>query len=200
MGKTGSKTNDAINGLEEVIKHFGTPKTRTYHLRVDEAAYIWWNKITKERAGEVVLLIRRPNGKFLLHAKKFYPPGVYRVPTGGIHPGENLSTAIHREVQEETGLLVEIEQFLGIAHYEIEKNGAILHFVSYLFLLDEKGGELHSQDPEEQIIGYREISAEELPTIADSLENIQPDTWRSWGRFRAIAHRFAYELLTKGAS
>lgn len=56
---------------------------------------------------EVVLVLPRPGGKVITTAKRFYPEGVFRIPSGGIHPGETPEQAFVREAMEETGLDVE---------------------------------------------------------------------------------------------
>ena len=55
----------------------------------------WWRKVVKKanRRGEVVLAIQRPDGKILLHTKRFYPPELFRLPSGGVHPDESVLAA-----------------------------------------------------------------------------------------------------------
>ena len=37
--------------------------------------------------------------------------------TGRVNQGESIEQALHREVQEETGLRVEIETFVGLSYF-----------------------------------------------------------------------------------
>ena len=39
-------------------------------------------------------------------AKPFFPPGAFRIPSGGLRPGEELEEGFAREAMEETGLAV----------------------------------------------------------------------------------------------
>jgi len=54
----------------------------------------------------------------------------------------------------------------------------------------------------EQIESYREISIDELPSIADRLDRIPANgapgiaNWDAWGRFRAHAHRAVHQALS----
>ncbi len=64
--------------------------------------------------GEVVLAIRRPDGRLLLHTKPFYPPRTWRLPSGGTRPQEGLEEAACRELGEETGLPACLERLLGV--------------------------------------------------------------------------------------
>ena len=71
------------------------------------------------------MVIRRPNGRILLSIKTFYPRGAYRLPTGGIHPGEGVHDALVREAHEETGLDLTVERFLArIAYFAGGPRGA----------------------------------------------------------------------------
>lgn len=57
-----------------------------------------------------ILLLRRPEGDFM--------GGIYELPSGKVEPGETLDTALHREVEEETGLQVSaITGYLGSFDY-----------------------------------------------------------------------------------
>src|SRR5262245_8008181 len=62
--------------------------------------------IMTDRFGEVCMVIRRPRGTLLTAIKTFYPPGAYRLLTGGVGHGEPIDAALLREVDEETGLEV----------------------------------------------------------------------------------------------
>ncbi|HUY78431.1 MAG TPA: NUDIX hydrolase [Ktedonobacterales bacterium] len=170
----------------------------------------------RKRPGEVCMVIRRPNGRLITSTKTFYPDDAYRLPTGGIHPGEPIYDALLRETQEETSLTVEVRRFLAIIRYQADAasplpanssalvaDGLYL-FTTYAFLLDEIGGELHAEDETERIAGFHEVAVDELPTLADRLERVvAPQSnadrtygnWEAWGRFRAITHRAVWQAL-----
>ena len=154
-----------------------------------------------DRYGEVCMVIRRPNGRLISAIKTFYPPGAFRLLTGGVQHGEPILAALMREVAEETGLAVTIRQFLAVIEYRLEHDQ--LSFATFAFLLDEVGGVLGVQDESEQIGAFRELAIEELPALAEALAQA-PDqyderiagSWRDWGHFRAMVHRVVYEALT----
>lgn len=99
--------------LGELAFRFGEP------LRVDVALSDGFLDpiYMPDRCGEVCMVIRRPNGKVLLSTKTFYPPGAYRLPTGGIEPSEGIFAALLREAHEETGLLLAVRRFLTDISY-----------------------------------------------------------------------------------
>jgi 8-oxo-dGTP pyrophosphatase MutT (NUDIX family) len=156
-----------------------------------------------DRYGEVLMAVRRPNGKLLVAIKTFYPRGAYRLPTGGIHHGERIYDALLRETKEETGLDTAVRRFLAAITYRAAAtpSGAPL-FHTFAFLLDELGGTLGALDTDEKIEDWREMTPAELRAQAAVLEGLTTTgtrsiggSWSDWGLFRAIAHRAVYEAL-----
>lgn len=171
-----------------------------------------------DRIGEVCMVVRRTNGKLITAVKTFYPPGAFRLLTGGIQHGEAIEAALLREVAEETSLEVAVRRFLAVIEYtwadadtgrsrEVEPVGsasspAPLQFATFAFLLDETGGVFGVADQDEQFGAFREIDMHELPALADTLASVadgyHPEiegSWADWGRFRAAAHRVVYVAL-----
>jgi len=191
VGETLSPGQDGAAGLRRAIERYGSPVERSYVHRAGKSFFA--NLAEQKRLCEVVILLRRRNGLYLVHTKEFYPTGVYRMLSGGVEPGEDLMAALKREALEETGLEVRVERFLGILHHRFLWRGQSLPFVSYLFLVVEEGGVLACSDPREAITGFREAGLREVADLADRLESLPAD-WADWGRFRATAHRLVGEL------
>lgn len=63
------------------------------------------------RSHDITLFIARRD-EWVVIAKPSFPPGVWRAPSGGLHPGEELETGALREALEETGLVVSLERYL----------------------------------------------------------------------------------------
>jgi len=156
--------------------------------------------VKTDRYAEVCMAIRRPNGKLITAIKTFYPPGAFRLLTGGVQHGEPIASALMREVAEETGLDVIVRGFLAVIEYHLARGE--YSFATFAFLLDEVGGTLGVQDAEEQIGAFRELALDELPALAEFLGRLPDDaderiagSWRDWGRFRAVVHRVVYEAI-----
>jgi len=176
--------------IEHLVAAYGSPRYR--HIHLDDGRF---DPLTKtDRVGEVGMVIRCPDGTLITARKTYYPPGVFRLLTGGIGHSERIIEALNREVLEETSLTVRINRFLSMITYQLD-TPAPRFFVSYVFLLDELAGTLQAADPAEQVAEFRSVLPTELPLLAAQLRQLadQSDAaingkWSSWGRFRAVMH------------
>lgn len=145
------------------------------------------------RMGEVALVLQRPDGSVLLHTKGFYVPGTYRLPTGGIHPGERVMDAARREVEEETGLRPGEVRPLGLLTYTVRYRRGRCFFHSWVVLVPVEGKPT-VREGSEDIQGFRWVRPEDLRDVAAELRSLQAG-WAAWGRFRAEVHELAAEWL-----
>ena len=190
---------DARREISDLARRYGEPRRleATIHDGFDDPIR------RKDRFGEVLMAVRRPNGKLLVAIKTFYPRGAYRLPTGGIHHGEPIHDALLRETKEETGLDTAVRRFLAqVAYRGRSSPTAAPLFHTFAFLLEELGGTLGAIDTEEQIEDWREIAPSGLRAQAAVLEGLTTEgkksvggSWADWGRFRAIAHRAVADAL-----
>lgn len=183
-----------VSGLQRACEQYGRPIERWIAYSVTPASLAYWQKVTTTRTAEVVLALRRPGDRFLLHTKDFYPSGAYRLLTGGVQPGEDLLAAVQREAFEETGLTVTVERFIGIIHHWFARGEQQVPFASFVFTLAETDAAPEKQDSEERISDYREVTLDGVLEAAEALEALPPD-WVDWGRFRAAGHRLLWEVL-----
>ena len=188
MTDTGSLVNS--DEIAALAARYGQPLRWSRALDVSPATI---EDRRDKRSAEVVLVMPRPQNRVLLHTKQFYPPGAYRLLSGGIEIGEPVDAAALRETYEETGLMVPLSRLLGVIEYEFRSGNDSVPFVSYVFLTGESSEAPHVTDAGERITDFREIEWSELQNVADALDQLS-DQWRDWGRFRAIAHRLVAEL------
>lgn len=141
--------------------------------------------IQKDRRGEVVFCVIRPDGKIITTTCKEYPKGIYRIPTGGIGHKEDIIKAVFRETMEELGLQTEIKKFIGAIKIRFEHGDDHVMFYSYLFILNETGGRLLADASDDEISEVREVDIDGLEKVADSLANIT-GKWSDWGKFRYL--------------
>jgi len=164
---------------------FSTPRRVTHALHISAESRAAWRQEWADRRGEVVLVLRRADGRVLLHSKSFYPAGAYRLLSGGIRKHESVIGALHRETCEETGQRAEVERFLALVEYDVD--GVREPFASYVFLLRDAGGVLVPRDASERISALRQVDPRDLRSVAQFLRRLPPD-WNDWGQFRALVH------------
>jgi len=185
--------------LEQLAVAYGQPEIRVIEIEGDK--YLFSTRLyrSRSRRGEVVLAIERPERCVLLHRKGWYEPGVYRLLSGGIDWDEAVETTLARELEEETGLTLDTTQsaqqcrFLGLLDCHIYCASHEISFVSYVFHLSRTKGVLRLPQTED-ITEFRDVPIADLPSVAEDLRHVPPPR-TGWGRWRAIAHDFVYEVL-----
>ena len=85
-------------------------------------------------------------GKLLL-VRRAHDPGKGRwsLPGGRVEHGESLEQAVHREVAEETGLVIDIVGLAGIREV-LPRDGAAGHYVVLSYAATWRGGEVTLND------------------------------------------------------
>lgn len=187
--------------LHQLAQRYGQPIIRTVDLQASRR----FSPLNKtDRYGEVCMVVRRKNGRLLTAKKIFYPPESYRLLTGGINHSEPIYQALVRETYEETGLKFEVRRFLAAVAYRLPKVTEEPVFYTFAFLIDETGGILRVVDTSEKMDGFREIEPQQLPQIADYLEQLGTrysdkisGNWGDWGQFRAVIHRLVWQALSE---
>ncbi len=89
-----------------------------------------WNPKTPYLAVDGIIRYR---GGIVLIERKFEPRG-FALPGGFVEVGEDVTTALRREMKEETNLEVEIKAMLGV--YSNPKRDPRFHVVSLVFVCD----------------------------------------------------------------
>ena len=89
--------------------------------------------------------------------------GLVELPSGTVDTGEDLLTAIAREVQEETGLLVtSVLEYLGSFDYRSSSDKRTRQFN---FLVEVKEGEIKLSPTEHQAYYFVKFSGENFTTL-----------------------------------
>lgn len=156
------------------------------------------SSVQRDRRGEVVFCVTRADGRIITITCSEYPRGIFRIPTGGIGHSEDIVTAVYREVKEELGLDVEIDEFAGVVRIRFQHGEEHVMFYSYIFMLVEKGGRLLLDASDDEISEVREVSIEELSEIVEVLKNIQ-GKWSDWGKFRYVTSNAVLKILKNRA-
>ena len=204
---------DAVDNeeLAELQRHWPLAVQRHVRLDVDDPFLTGEHQelLSDGRRAEVcyVAYERNPESGLLLHVKSIYPSMAYRLPTGGIAPGEAVWDTLVREIPEETGLEmgdgpdnVRVDRMLGVLSYEfahtrLERS---FPFATYIFLVKFPDGAVISpRDVTERIADWRWNTPQELNGVAETLAGlvVHAPNWADWGRFRSISHRLVAEAL-----
>lgn len=80
--------------------------------------------------------------------------GLWALPKGTPDRGETIEQTAVREVSEETGLEVAIEEPLGHIEYVFERNVERIFKRVYFFLMSRKGGSFDLHDPEFDVVEW----------------------------------------------
>lgn len=143
---------------------------------------------------EEVCLLVTDGSSLVVGTKPDYPSGCFRLPSGGKRKTETPAAAAAREVLEELGVTAPMK-ILGRITYR----GVTATFTTWVARAHVSNlAALTSADDE--LSELRVMPIEDLHVLAESLEALpetehRGTTWNSWGRFRAVSHRFSRDLL-----
>jgi 8-oxo-dGTP diphosphatase len=93
------------------------------------------------------------NGKIILIRRKNTPfQGSWALPGGFVEYGETVEKAILREVKEETGILIEISELVGV--YSDPGRDPRGHTISVCFFTYKKDGELKADTDAQEVSSF----------------------------------------------
>lgn len=179
--------------IAELSQRYGTPLRRNYSIAADDYMRSYRFNPEADRRAEVVFAIRDPQNRIITHAKRNYPAQIYRLPSGGVNWDEPIEEALLREIDEETGLDVCIERFIGLITYHFFYQGEMATFASYLFLLRADFSQ-PLQPRDNEISEFRTLLPSQLIELGNDLRNLLGNR-RVWGQWRALAIDLLQEHL-----
>ena len=135
--------------FEDIEKKYGTPRELTMSFPMKSAEFeMLKGSMGDGRNSDVTLFIFKDD-KVIVIAKPWYPEGLYRAPSGGIKPGEDLELSAKREAYEETGVEIELEKYLLRIHVSFTCSGASEKWTSHMLTARYLSGEPHPIDTKE---------------------------------------------------
>ena len=123
--------------------------------------------------------------------KHVYPEGVYRAPSGGLHPGESLEEGAIRETKEETGLDVGIKIYLIRAKVDFSWGTEVIHWTTHVFQARPYHFNISPIDVRE-IVEARFMKIVEINT---SVRKKMIDSGRTGLVYRALLHDAVMKIL-----
>jgi ADP-ribose pyrophosphatase YjhB (NUDIX family) len=150
----------------EMESRFGTPDHLT---RVQPTSQIDLERIRSTmvngRAHDITIFISKDDG-YIFIAKPFYPQGLYRAPSGGVHRGEDFEAGAKREAREETGVEVELERYILRIDVRFKSDDEYLDWTTHIFKAHYVSGEIDPLDKRE-IREARLIKSDEIPAFGE---------------------------------
>jgi 8-oxo-dGTP pyrophosphatase MutT (NUDIX family) len=156
------------------------------------------------RDHDATVYIRKDN-KVVVIAKHFYPPGLYRAPSGGIHLGEDFVSGVRREMAEETGCEFRFDRFLLKTSVQFVFNPGVhaspglnrqgktdVVWRSFVFLATYTGGDFKFTDTRE-IREARLADWSEFATFSKIMRTLS----RGGFTYRAALHEAVLEAMAK---
>ena len=113
-----------------------------------------------------ILLVRRKRGAY---------PGSWAVPAGRQRHGETMTAGVRREVQEETGLIVEVGDPVWIGDIIDQADPPAFHYAVVDFAAFVVGGELQAGDDAAEVrwVDLSEVRELDLtPTMEEMLAQL----------------------------
>jgi 8-oxo-dGTP pyrophosphatase MutT (NUDIX family) len=176
--------------LEELAALYGTPCQAQFAIPVDAAQFERIRSSQKDGRKHDFTLYIIKDDKIVVIAKHFYPPGLYRAPSGGLRPGEDIYGGIKREAFEETGCEIELERFLLHSEVRFTNNIGVIEWDSFVLQAKYLHGEFKFTDHRE-IREVRLVSWDEFETFSIIMRQSRNGGWH----YRAALHDAVRGLL-----
>ncbi|HJQ67966.1 MAG TPA: NUDIX hydrolase [Blastocatellia bacterium] len=151
----------SAEAIRDVELKYGTPVEVRLSYEMTGREFDMVRRSQKHgRAHDVTLFIIKEDSLVVIK-KPMYPPGAYRAPSGGINPGEDFEAGSVREAHEETGLIVELEEYVLRARVKFTHESDVIDWTSHVFTARPTGGSLEPIDVHE-IVEARFATLDEL--------------------------------------
>ncbi len=176
-------TDDMIRQMERA---YGTSSFREFVIPCSQWEVEFVASTQRDGRNHDVTVYIQKDGKLVVIAKHFYPPNLYRAPSGGIHIGEDFETGAKREIAEECGCDIALRRFLlrtSVSFTAREHGGGEVKWRSFVFLADYLSGDFRFTDTHE----IREVRLADWSEFAE-FGRIMRQEGRGGFMYRAALH------------
>jgi ADP-ribose pyrophosphatase YjhB (NUDIX family) len=176
--------------IARMVGRYGQPQTAQYEIETPRKEFGSIRNSQKHGRSHDFTLYIFKGDKVIVNAKHFYPPGLYRAPSGGLIPDEGFRAGIAREAMEETGCEIELERFLLRTMVGFVNGSARIDWQSYVFRARYLAGDFAFTDRRE----IREVRLAELEEF-ERFSEIMRSSEVSGLHYRAWLHDRVTEQL-----
>ena len=178
--------------IARMAARYGHPHMREFRFEVPFHEVERIRSTQKKGRNHDVTVYIRKGEQLVVIAKHFYPPGLYRAPSGGLHPGEDFESGIAREVREETGCSITLSRFLLRTGVTFSSEHGSVFWRSFVFLADYESGDFQYTDKHE----IREVRLADWSDF-ESFARIMRTMEVGGLHYRAALHETVVELLSE---
>jgi ADP-ribose pyrophosphatase YjhB (NUDIX family) len=155
-----------VDQIPDMEHRFGLPDHLTHIQPVSPTDFSYIKSTMVDgRAHDITFFISKDDG-YIFIAKPFYPPGLFRAPSGGVHRGEDFEVGAKREAREETGVEIELEQYFLRIDVRFQAPNDQLDWTSHIFKARYISGEIEPIDRQE-ISAARLVHLDEIPAFRE---------------------------------
>lgn len=151
-------SSEIISAMERI---YGSPEEVSLAYEMTAREFDMVRRSQKHGRSHDVTLFIIEGARIVVIKKPMYPPGAYRAPSGGVHPGEGFEEGALREAYEETGLQVSLEKYILRARVKFTLSEDSIDWTTHVFAARPLSGRLDPIDTHE-IVEARYASIEEL--------------------------------------
>lgn len=156
-----------------------------------------------KRGRHALILLENSAGHYLLGSKDIYPENIFRMVGGGIEEGEEPLPAAARELQEETGLTVPLDQLqhLSTITAELDEKSTGKH---YTFVTDLYQTNIGDQVPHasDDIQALQELTRGDIQDLVHRYQALSKEVdadkgfaWYDYGQLYGAIHQIALDSI-----
>lgn len=154
--------------LQKIENKYGRPPELVMSFRMNPSEFEMLKASMSDGRNSDVTLFIFKHDKVIVIAKPWYPDGLYRAPSGGIKPDEDMELSAKREAYEETGVEIQLEKYLLRIDVTFTCEESSESWTSHVFSAKYLSGEPHPIDTRE-INKVALLSLEELSALKSRL-------------------------------
>jgi ADP-ribose pyrophosphatase YjhB (NUDIX family) len=154
--------------LEDIEKKYGAPRELTMSFPMRPSEFEMLKQSMRDGRDSDVTLFIFKESKVMVIAKPWYPEGLYRAPSGGIKPGEDIELSAKREAYEETGAEIELAKYVLRINVVFKCQQDRVEWTSHIFTAKYLSGDLRPIDTRE-IKKVSLVTLEELSSLKEKL-------------------------------